>query len=93
MKKIFKTIKKILCSKKELIEESTRQLGYHILNSGIKVLEDEIKRLETKMEQKDKLLQEMYYICSKQNKVLEKIYNKKRDSKGRYVKKEEDGTK
>lgn len=89
MKAIFKTIKQILCSKKELIDESTKQLGYHILNSRIKALEDEIKRLETKMEQKDKLLQEMYYICSKQNKALENIYNKKRDSKGRYIKKEE----
>lgn len=73
-----------LCSlvktKTERIEQSTSELAHHILLAKIKGLEKDIA-------EKDKKIGELMDIAQKQRVLLEKIHNKPRDSKGRYISK------
>lgn len=67
-------------TKRERIEQSSSGLAHHILLAKIKGLEKEIV-------EKDKRISDLMDIAQKQRVLLEKIHNKPRDSKGRYISK------
>ena len=67
-------------TKTDRIEQSASELAHHILLAKIKGLEKDIA-------EKDKKIGELMDIAQKQKVLLEKIHNKPRDSKGRYISK------
>ena len=78
--KILMWLNNLVKTKTERIEQSTTELAHHILLSKIKGLEKDIA-------DKDKKINELMDIAQKQKVLLEKIHNKPRDSKGRYISK------
>ena len=78
--KILMWLNNLVRTKRERIEQSSSELAHHILLANIKGLEKEIV-------EKDKKISDLMDIAQKQRVLLEKIHNKPRDSKGRYISK------
>lgn len=78
--KILIWLSNLVRTKRERIEQSSSGLAHHILLAKIKGLEKEIV-------EKDKRISDLMDIAQKQRVLLEKIHNKPRDSKGRYISK------
>ena len=78
--KILIWLSNLVKTKRERIEQSSFELAHHILLAKIRGFEKEIA-------EKDKKIVELMDIAQKQRVLLEKIRNKPRDSKGRYISK------